>query len=93
MIMNLEIITPVELGRLEEKVDALLESVINLSSNPAHIIFDNGELQEKLGVSERTLQTWRDEGIIGFSKIKNTIFYRLDDVLKMLNRYYVPAHD
>ena len=35
---------------------------------------------EKLNVSKRTLQTYRDGGLLAYSQINHKIYYRLEDV-------------
>lgn len=41
---------------------------------------DNADVCEKLGVSKRTLQSYRDRGLLAFSQINHKIYYRLEDV-------------
>jgi hypothetical protein len=89
--MKLDVITQQELDQLESKIESILEQVSNLSNHPDHIIYNTREFQQNLGVSERTQQTWRDNGIIGFSKVQGTIFYRMSDIQKMLEKNHVPA--
>ena len=50
------------------------------------------ELAEKLGVSIRTLERWRNDGLIPFKKIgRRVVLHRLDDVLKALKVFDNPA--
>lgn len=49
-------------------------------------IFNTDELIDLLKVSRRTIQNWRDEGIIEFSAIKGKFYYRLSAITKMLDR-------
>jgi predicted site-specific integrase-resolvase len=42
------------------------------------------EVISMLYMSDRTLQRWRSEGIIPYSKIGNKIWYRLSDIIKLL---------
>ena len=35
---------------------------------------------EKLNVSKRTLQTYRDRGLLSYSQINHKIYYRTEDV-------------
>lgn len=44
------------------------------------IWLDNADVCEKLGVSKRTLQTYRDQGLLAHSKINHKMYYRLEDV-------------
>ena len=41
---------------------------------------DNADVCEKLNVSKRTLQAYRDSGLLAYSQINNKIYYRLEDV-------------
>ena len=41
---------------------------------------ENAYVCEKLNVSKRTLQTYRDGGLLAYSQINHKIYYRLEDV-------------
>ena len=41
---------------------------------------DNADVCEKLNVSKRTLQTYRDGGLLAYSQSNHKIYYRLEDV-------------
>ena len=49
----------------------------------------NAEAQELLGKSKATLQRWRDDGILPYSKIENSIYYRYDDIVSLLEKHAV----
>ena len=53
---------------------------------------DNQEVCQILSISPRTLQTYRDKGIISFSCIRQKIYYRSEDVEKVLRSSYHKAH-
>ncbi|MFR9592821.1 MAG: helix-turn-helix domain-containing protein [Rikenellaceae bacterium] len=46
---------------------------------------DNQDVCEILNIKPRTLQSYRDSGRIAYSQIGKKIFYRPEDVLKLLN--------
>ena len=48
----------------------------------------NNEVSKKLNVSLRTLQEWRDTGLILFIQIKGKIIYRQSDIDKLLQKHY-----
>ena len=48
----------------------------------------NHEVSKKLNVSLRTLQEWRDTGLIPFIQIKGKIIYRQRDIDKLLQKHY-----
>lgn len=39
---------------------------------------DGADVCEKLGISKRTLQTYRDRGLLPYSQINHKIYYRTD---------------
>lgn len=45
---------------------------------------DNQDVCLRLNISPRTLQSYRDSGKIGFSRINHKIYYTLSDVEKFL---------
>ena len=48
----------------------------------------NNEVSKKLNVSLRTLQEWRDTGLIPFIQIKGKIIYSQSDIDKLLQKHY-----
>ena len=55
--------------------------------NGERFLFNN-EVSKKLNVSLRTLQEWRDTGLIPFIQIKGKIIYRQIDIDKLLQKHY-----
>ena len=51
----------------------------------------NNEVSKKLNVSLRTLQEWRDTGLIPFIQIKGKIIYRQSDIDKLLQKHYLES--
>jgi excisionase family DNA binding protein len=50
------------------------------------------DLAERLGVSIRTIERWRRDGIIPFKKVsRRVVLHRLDEVLKALEAFDSPA--
>jgi len=47
---------------------------------------NNQDVCQLLNISKRTLQTYRDNGILPFSKIRHKMYYRLEDVERVLNQ-------
>lgn len=50
--------------------------------------FDNQNVMQALHVSTRTLQTLRSNGTLAFSRIGNKLYYRHQDILKILSDNY-----
>ena len=49
---------------------------------------DNQDVMQALHISPRTLQTLRSNGTLPFSRIGNKIYYRKQDILKILSDNY-----
>jgi hypothetical protein len=50
---------------------------------------DNQDVMHTLHISPRTLQTLRSNGILPFSRIGNKLYYRKQDILKILTDNYI----
>ncbi len=50
---------------------------------------DNETMMQRLKVSRKTAQTYRDSGLISFSQIGNKIYYRNKDVEEFLMRHRI----
>lgn len=51
---------------------------------------DNQEVCGVLRISKRTLQVYREKGLLPFTRIKNKFFYKPEDVQSMLESSYHP---
>lgn len=49
---------------------------------------DNQEVLQTLHISPRTLQTYRDNGTLPFSKIEGKFYYKASDIENLLQRNY-----
>lgn len=49
---------------------------------------DGSTAEDLLGVSTRTLQHYRDTGILPYAKVGNKIFYKRSDLGAMMERHY-----
>ena len=58
------------------------------SDTPLEDWLDNQDVMQALHISPRTLQTLRTNGILPFSRIGNKIYYRRQDILKILSDNY-----
>jgi len=57
----------------------------------SEIWFDIQEVCQLLKISKRTLQAYRDNGILPFSQIGGKIYFRANDIEEHLNRHYNKA--
>lgn len=62
--------------------------VFKKQKNPSEVFLDNQEFIRVMNISKRLAQTWRDNGIIGFSSVGNKIYYKMSDIHSMLDKHY-----
>ena len=78
--------------KLEQIDDRLSELTLMLKekqrSNPDQVFFDTQEFLQIMNVSKRTAQHWRDSGLIGYCQIGYKIYYRLSDILQLLDQNF-----
>ena len=52
----------------------------------------DAQLSERLGISRRTLQDFRDRGIIPFYRLDGKILYEEKDIEEYLSSIYIPKY-
>ncbi len=89
-----------QIGDSNEDMLALLEAVVGIKNELFYIreyfhpllkgeIYLSGEqVCEMLHISKRTLQQYRDEGLIPFIKLERKILFRESDIIKLLDDNY-----
>lgn len=60
------------------------EIFVSEESHLQDIWIENSELAEYLGLSLRTLQSYRERGIIGYSLMGRKIYYRRSEINELL---------
>jgi len=63
------------------KVESLCES----RDKNLHRWLDNQDVCQILNISKRTLQTYRDNGTLAYSQINHKIYYKPEDVEKVIH--------
>ena len=81
-VIELEDLKPI-VERLEKIENVISEKKSGLESQ----YIGNQEFLKIMGISKRTAQTWRDEGIFPFSQIGGKIYYCKNDVVKTLEKF------
>ena len=78
-----------DLGRRLETIEAKAEQ---MHRNQADLRLkrwlDNEEVCEMLAISKRTLQSYREKGLLPYCIIRHKIFYRPEDVQKLLESHH-----
>ncbi len=84
--------------RIEKKLDMMDSKVSEMSVkmklgyklDPENIFFDNQEFLQIMNISKKTALVWRQKKIINFSSVGNKYYYRLNDILDLLQKNYNP---
>lgn len=81
----------VDIAQFFTALDEMLDSVNQaLKNRTSHLngekFLTNKDVCQMLHVSSRTLQDWRDKGIIPFIQIKGKILYKESEIFKLLEQ-------
>ncbi len=79
----------------KEAYEKLIEGVVSLKRRVNELCpgdkgalgegwIENAELSRRLNISIRTLQTYRERGILGFSIIGRKIYYKTSDIERLI---------
>jgi hypothetical protein len=82
--MTVEFITKEDLYLFKKELLAELLTVLQLQPQKTNQWLKSVDVRQMLNVSPNTLQRFRINGDLKFSKVGNTFFYKDDDVQKML---------
>jgi len=79
--------------KLADKMDHIDKKLDDRkNANPlSEVWLDIQEACQLLKISKRTLQSYRDNGILPFSQIGGKIYFRTSDIEEHLNRHYNKA--
>jgi hypothetical protein len=64
----------------------------NQRTEPDQIWYDNQEFLQIMNISKRTAAYWRTENVITYSQVGNKIYYRLSDIMDLLQKSTIPAN-
>ena len=77
---------------LREEIDGAFERGLQRGDGPARKEWlSNREALDLLGLSKASLQRYRKSGLLPYSKLGGNIFYRYDDLVRVLERHAVRA--
>lgn len=70
-----------------------VEAMLKLKQgDPNEVFVDNQEFLQIMNVSKRTAQAWRDQKTIAFSQVGNKIYYKMGDIMKLLEKNRIEAN-
>jgi hypothetical protein len=79
------------LAMIDSKVSEMsVKMKLGYKLDPENIFFDNQEFLQLMNISKKTALVWRQKNIIKFSSVGNKYYYRLKDILVLLNENYNP---
>ena len=81
------IILPEELEIVVNRLTEIERTLRSENRGLADPILDTDGVMRLLKVSRRSLQTWRDHGLIEFSAINGKFYYRMSSINKMLDKH------
>ena len=82
-----------EVQEIKQRLEALTIEVRNKQrTEPDQVWYDNQEFLQIMNISKRTAAYWRTENIIGYSQVGNKIYYRLSEIMALLDRSTIPAN-
>jgi hypothetical protein len=73
---------------LNKRLDNLIAGLSKTRKMPVDPFFSNEEFMDLMSISVRTAQPWRDQGLIGYSKLSGKIYYKMSDIQKLLDDSY-----
>ncbi len=81
---------------LSTEVDQVSKLIVDIARNQRPVLggehyLSDAELSSILKLSRRTLQQWRNDGVISFISLGGKVLYRESDVQDMLERRYRKA--
>ena len=78
---------------LISKIDAIADTMTRKAKqNPLNETWiDIQEACQLLKISKRTLQSYRDNGILPYSQISGKIYFKASDIEKHLENHYRPS--
>ncbi|MCD8291916.1 MAG: DNA-binding protein [Prevotella sp.] len=82
------------LVRLVEAINMLAEKVNDMQAHEGGRawVYTNKSLKETLGVEDKLLRKYREDGLLAFSKEGDKYWYKSQDVEQFLSHNYVPAY-
>lgn len=84
--MEIRMIEGKTFEKLKMCIADLLAQIGTLHSEPENGWLDNQAVCQILNISKRSLQTFRDKGLIPYSQIGHKCFYKQEDVREFLEK-------
>ena len=87
--MELKIIEEKTFERLKECIMDLVVQIDTLYIEPENVWIDTQTVCQTLDISKRTLQNFRDKGLIPYSQIGHKCFYKPEDIKEFIEKHRI----
>jgi hypothetical protein len=84
--MIVEVITREDLNQFRSLLLNDLKEIIYSKPNPSKQWLKSSEVRKLLNISPGTLQNLRINGTLSYTKIGGTMYYKYEDIVKMLEK-------
>lgn len=81
------VVYPEDIQELFSRLDKIENSLRKEHPYIEDPILDTEGIMKLLNISRRSLQTWRDNGLIEFSQVGGKFYYRVSAINKMLDAH------
>lgn len=77
-----------EIQEIKQRIDNLTTKLSKKQRTESNQVwYDNQEFISIMNISKQTAAYWRKENIVGYSQVGNKIYYRLSDILTLLEKH------
>lgn len=73
---------------IEKKLTELIKKLDKRLVQESIQVLDNSQFMGLMGISIKTAQNWRDNGLVSFSQVGSKIYYKVSDIQELLNKHY-----
>ena len=89
--MNYKLIDSSLLDELTSTIRELKKQVKELTLTKPKTIYNNDSIKQLLGIQDKLLRKYRDEGMLAYHRVGDKYWYTQDDIDTFLARNYRPA--
>lgn len=89
--MNAVILSQDQYNDIITRIDEIKTEIKSTTKSSGDEFVDNADFIQLMKISKRTAQAWRDDGVISFSQIGGKIYYRMSNVIALLDKNNKPA--
>ena len=78
-----------KLKEIEEKLDTTIARINKMQNNVFEKqLIDNADFIQLMKISSSTAKNWRNKVIIPYTQIENKIYYKTEDIQRLIDKHY-----